>query len=60
MRRLWDVLDRGPDGVLGELVVVGLVLAVALLVALAFESPEVLLLVLLAGVSLAWLGCGSV
>lgn len=52
-RRLWDVLGREPDVVLVGLVVPGFVLAVALLVVLALESPEVLLLVLAAGVSLA-------
>jgi len=57
--RLWGVFDRGPDGVLGELVVVSFVLAVPLLAVLALESPEGLLLGLAAGVSLAWFGCGS-
>lgn len=54
--RLWAVFGRGPDGVLGELVVLGLVLAMVLLVVLALESPEVLLLVLAAGDSLACFG----
>lgn len=58
-RRLWDVLGREPDVVLAALVAAGFVLAVALLVVLALESPEVLLLVLAAGVSLAWSGWDS-
>lgn len=58
-RRLWDVLGLEPDVVLVELVVAGFVLAVALLVVLALESSEVLLLVLAAGVSLVWAGWES-
>lgn len=58
-RRLWDVLGRDPGVVLVGPVVPGFVLAVALLVVLALESPAVLLLVLAAGVSLAWSGLGS-
>lgn len=58
-RRLWDVLGRGPGAVLVGLVVLGLDLAVGLLEVLALDSPEVLLLVLAAGVSLVWSGWGS-
>lgn len=58
-RRLWDELGCEPDVVLVELVVPGFVLAVALLVVLALDSPEGLLLVLPAGVSLTWSGWGS-
>lgn len=53
------MLDREPAVGLVGLVVVGFVLVVALLVVLALESPEVLLLVLAAGVSLACSGWGS-
>lgn len=58
-RRLWDVLGRDPDVVLVGLVAPGFVLAVVLLVVLALESSEFLLLVLAAGVSLALSGWGS-
>lgn len=58
-RRLWDGFGREPDVALAGLAPPGFVLAVALLVFLALESPEVLLLVLAAGVSLAWSGSGS-
>lgn len=58
-RRLWDVLGREPIVVLVGLVAPGFVLAMALLVVLALDSPEVLLLVLAAGVSLVWSGWGS-
>lgn len=57
--RLCDVLGREPVVVLVGLVVPGFVLAVALLVVLALESPEVLLPVLAAGVSLALSGWGA-
>ena len=50
---------RDPGVVLAGAAVPGFVLAVALLVVLALGSPEVLLLVLAAGVSLAWSGWGS-
>lgn len=52
-RRLWDVLGRDPGA---DLVWLGFVLAGALLVVLALGSAEVLLLVLAAGVSLAFAG----
>lgn len=58
-RRLWVVLGRDPGVVLVGLVVPGFVLAVALLVVLALGSPEVLLPVLAAGVSLAGSALGS-
>ena len=51
-RRLWDMLGCEPDVILVGLVVVGFAFALALLVALALDSPEVLLFVLSAGVSL--------
>lgn len=47
-----EVFERGPDGVLGEFVVPGLVLGVALLAVLALASPEALVPVLAAVVSL--------
>lgn len=53
------MLVREPVVVLVGLVVPGFVLAVALLVVLALESPELLLLVLAAGVSLACCGWRS-
>lgn len=53
-RRFWDMLGCEPDVILVGLVVVGFVFALALLVALALDSPEVLLFVLSAGVSLVW------
>lgn len=56
--RAWDVLDREPGVVLVG-AVPGFVLAAVLLVVLALESPEVLLLVLAAGVPLASCGWGS-
>lgn len=59
-RRLWDaLLGRGPVVVLDGFVVPGFVLAAALLVVLALESPDVLLLVLAAVVSLACSSWGS-
>lgn len=59
-RRLWDVLGREPVVVFTGATVPDFVLAaVALLVVLALASPEVLLLVLAAGVSLAFSGLGS-
>lgn len=56
--RAWAVLDREPGAVLVG-AVPGFVLAAVLLVVLALESPEVLLLVLAAGVPLASCGCAS-
>lgn len=53
------MLGREPGVVLVGFVALGFVLAGALLVVLALESPEVLLLVLAAAVSLAWSVCGS-
>lgn len=53
------MLGREPGAVLVELVAPGFVLAGALLVVLALESTEVLLLVLAAAVSLDWSECGS-
>lgn len=58
-RRLWDVLGRDPSVVLVEPVGPGFVLAVALLVGWALESPDVLFVVLAAGVSFAGSGFGS-
>lgn len=58
-RRLWDVLGREPDVDLVRLAGLGFVFAVVLLVVFALGSPEVLLLVLAAGVSLACSGWGS-
>lgn len=58
-RRLCGVLVREPGVGLAGLLVPGLVLGVVLLAVLALESPEVLLLVLAAGVSLALSGWGS-
>lgn len=55
-RRLCGVLVREPGVGLAGLLVPGLVLGVVLLAVLALESPEVLLLVLAAGVSLAFSG----
>lgn len=53
------MLGREPGVVLVGLVAPGFVLAGALLVVLALGSPEVLLLVLAAAVSLDWSECGS-
>lgn len=55
-RRLCGVLVREPGVLLAGLLVPGLVLGVVLLAVLAFGSPEVLLLVLAAGASLALSG----
>lgn len=55
-RRLCGVLVREPGVLLAGLLVPGLVLGAVLLVVLAFGSPEVLLLVLAAGASLAFSG----
>lgn len=56
--RLWDVVDRGPDEVLDELVVLPFVLSMTLLEVLA--TPEAMLLVLAPGLSLGWFDGGSV
>lgn len=58
-RRLWDVLGREPVVVLLGVLLPGFVLAAVLLGVLVLESPEVLLGVLVAGLSLAWSGLAS-